>query len=218
VAENTQSTHYTKQVDKTVGKGFSPESIDTMYSLAESENASEKAKNLARKFPKGKVNAKQMGELFRELSNTMGAGSVMLLTPANDATKEAASKAHLTVSVDISGDSGGTTKDYVVLLRAETAAKPAIDMEFAYVILQTTAATSLVTLIGVDAAGGTEPTLVDLSGFEGVEQEDGSIKGVIVETYADETTRTTEVTYDGEGNIVQIGETVIRWTAAGEEG
>lgn len=151
-------------------------------------------------------------------ANTMGAGSVMLLTPANDATKEAASKARLTVSVDISGDSGGNTKDYVVLLRAETAAKPAIDMEFAYVILQTTATTSLVTLIGVDAAGDPEPTLVDLSGFEGVTQEDGSIKGVIVETYADETTRTTEVTYDGEGNIVQIGETVIRWTAAGEEG
>ena len=151
-------------------------------------------------------------------TNTMGAGSVMLLTPANDATKEAASKARLTVSVDISGDSGGNGKDYVVLLRAETAAKPAIDMEFAYVILQTTATTSLVTLIGVDAAGDPEPTLVDLSGFEGVEQEDGSIKGKIVETYADETTRTTEVTYDGEGNIVQIGATVIRWTAAGEEG
>lgn len=150
-------------------------------------------------------------------TNTMGAGSVMLLTPANDATKEAASKARLTVSVDISGDSGGNGKDYVVLLRAETAAKPAIDMEFAYVILQTTATTSLVTLIGVDAAGDPEPTLVDLSGFEGVEQEDGSIKGKIVETYADETTRTTEVTYDGEGNIVQIGETVIKWTAE-EEG
>lgn len=144
-------------------------------------------------------------------ANTMGAGSVMLLTPANGATKEAASKSRLTVSVDISGDSGGNTKDYVVLLRAETAAKPAIDMEFAYVILQTTATTSLVTLIGVDAAGDPAPTLVDLSGFEGVEQEDGSIKGVIVETYADETTRTTEVTYDGEGNIVQIGATKINW-------
>lgn len=148
-------------------------------------------------------------------ANTMGAGSVMLLTPANDATKEAASKARLTVSVDISGDSGGNTKDYVVLLRAAGNAKPAIDMEFAYVILQTTATTSLVTLIGVDATGGSEPTLVDLSGFEGVAQEDGSIKGVIVETYADDTQRTTEVTYDAAGNIIKIGNTAINW---GEEG
>lgn len=157
--------------------------------------------------------------------NTMGAGSVMLLTPANDATKEAASKARLTVSVDISGDSGGNTKDYVVLLRAETAAKPAIDMEFAYVILQTTATTSLVTLIGVDATGGSEPTLVDLSGFEGVAQEDGSIKGVIVEIFSDNkddpkndpnrVERTTEVVYDDAGNIIKIGNTAINW---GEEG
>jgi hypothetical protein len=66
----------------------------------------------------------------------------------------------------------------------------------------------------VDAAGGTEPTLVDFSRFD----PDENGKGYITETYADETTRTTEVTYDGEGNIVQIGETVIRWTAAGEEG
>jgi hypothetical protein len=151
--------------------------------------------------------------------NTLRAGSVMLLTPANDATKEAASKARLSVSVDVSGDYGDEVNDVLLLLRAETAAKPAIDMEFAYVILQTTATTSLVTLIGVDAAGDPAPTLVDLSGFEGVEQEDGSIKGKIVETYADETTRTTSLTYDGEGNIVQIGATVIKWTAdAGEEG
>lgn len=151
-------------------------------------------------------------------ANTMGAGSVMLLTPANDATKEAASKARLTVSVDISGDSGGNVKDYVVLLRAETAAKPAIDMEFAYVILQTTATTSLVTLIGVDAAGGSEPTLVDLSGFEGVEQEDGSIKGYITEVFGegeDAPTKVTEVVYDEDGNIIKIGNTAINW---GEEG
>ena len=148
-------------------------------------------------------------------ANTMGAGSVMLLTPANDATKEAASKAHLTVSVDISGDSGGNGKDYVVLLRAETAAKPAIDMEFAYVILQTTATTSLVTLIGVDAAGGTEPTLVDLSRFEGEpDTESGLIKGYITEVFGegeDAPTKVTEVVYDDAGNIIKIGNTAIDW-------
>lgn len=142
--------------------------------------------------------------------NTLRAGSVMLLTPANDATKEAASKARLSVSVDASGDYGDEVNDVLLLLRAETAAKPAIDMEFAYVILQTTATTSLVTLIGVDAAGGTEPTLVDLSRLD----PDENGKGYITETYGegeDATTKEIEVTYDGEGNIVQIGATKINW-------
>lgn len=74
VVENAQNRQNVNRIDRTVGKGFSPESIDTMYSLAEGEGASTKAKELARKFPKEKANAKQMGELFRELSNTMGAG------------------------------------------------------------------------------------------------------------------------------------------------
>ena len=151
-------------------------------------------------------------------ANTMGAGSVMLLTPANDATKEAASKARLTVSVDISGDSGGNLNDYVVLLRAETAYKPEADMEFAFVILQTTAETSLVTLIGVDAAGSPDPTSVDLSAFEPVEQEDGRLVGYITETYGegeDAPQKVTEVIYDDAGNIIKIGNTAINW---GEEG
>ena len=151
-------------------------------------------------------------------ANTMGAGSVMLLTPANDATKEAASKARLTVSVDISGDSGGNLNDYVVLLRAETAYKPEADMEFAFVILQTTAETSLVTLIGVDAAGSPAPTSVDLSAFEPVEQEDGRLVGYITETYGegeDAPQKVTEVIYDDAGNIIKIGNTAINW---GEEG
>ena len=146
-------------------------------------------------------------------ANTMGAGSVMLLTPANDATKEAASKARLTVSVDISGDSGGNVKDYVVLLRAETAYKPEADMEFAFVILQTTAETSLVTLIGVDAAGDPEPTEVDLSAFD----PDENGKGYITETYGegeDAPKKVTEVIYDEAGNIIKIGNTAINW---GEE-
>ena len=121
--------------------------------------------------------------------------------------------------MDISGDSGGNVKDCVVLLRAETAAKPAIDMEFAYVILQTTAQTSLVTLIGVDAAGGSEPTLVDLSRFEGeLDTESGLIKGYITEVFGegeDAPTKVTEVVYDEDGNIIKIGNTAINW---GEEG
>lgn len=72
--ENVQNRQNVNRVDKAVGSGFSSESMDTLYSLAESEGASDKAKKLARKFPKEKANAKQMGELFRELSNTMGRG------------------------------------------------------------------------------------------------------------------------------------------------
>ena len=147
-------------------------------------------------------------------ANTMGAGSVMLMTPANDATKEAASKARLTVSVDISGDSGGNLNDYVVLLRAETAYKPEADMEFAFVILQTTAETSLVTLIGVDAAGSPAPTSVDLSAFD----PDENGKGYITEYFGegeDAPKKVTEVIYDDAGNIIKIGNTAINW---GEEG
>ncbi len=147
-------------------------------------------------------------------SNTMNAGSVMLLTPANDATKEAASNARLSVSVDASGDYGDEVNDVLLLLRAETAYKPEADMEFAFVILQTTAATSLVTLIGVDAAGSPAPTSVDLSAFD----PDENGKGYITETYGegeDAPKKVTEVIYDDAGNIIKIGNTAINW---GEEG
>lgn len=147
-------------------------------------------------------------------ANTMHAGSVMLLTPANDATKEAASKARLSVSVNASGDYGDEVNDVLLLLRAETAYKPEADMEFAFVILQTTAETSLVTLIGVDAAGSPAPTSVDLSAFD----PDENGKGYITETYGegeDAPKKVTEVTYDEAGNIIKIGNTAINW---GEEG
>ena len=86
-------------------------------------------------------------------------------------------------------------------------------------ILQTTATTSLVTLIGVDATGGSEPTLVDLSRFEGEpDTESGLIKGYITEVFGegeDAPTKVTEVVYDEAGNIIKIGNTAINW---GEEG
>lgn len=143
-------------------------------------------------------------------ANTMHAGSVMLLTPANDATKEAASKARLSVSVDASGDYGDEMNDVLLLLRAETAYKPEADMEFAFVILQTTAETSLVTLIGVDAAGSPAPTSVDLSAFD----PDENGKGYITEVFGegeDAPTKVTEVVYDEDGNIIKIGNTAINW-------
>ena len=151
-------------------------------------------------------------------SGTIKNGSVMLITPANDETKTIAEQARVTINID-PPVGVPNYNDTIVLFRAETAAKPAIDMEFAYVILQTTATTSLVTLIGVDAAGGSEPTLVDLSRFEGEpDTESGLIKGYITEVFGegeDAQTKVTEVVYDKEGNIVKIGNTAINW---GEEG
>ena len=72
VVENAQSTHATKQVDKAVGSGFSAQALDTLYSLAEGENASQKVKELAKKHPKEKANAKQVGQLFRAVMETAG--------------------------------------------------------------------------------------------------------------------------------------------------
>ena len=150
-------------------------------------------------------------------SGTIKNGSVMLITPANDETKTIAEQARVTINID-PPVGVPNYNDTIVLFRAETAAKPAIDMEFAYVILQTTATTSLVTLIGVDAAGGSEPTLVDLSRFEGEpDTESGLIKGYITEYFGegeDAPTKVTEVVYDDAGNIIKIGNTAINW---GEE-
>ena len=147
-------------------------------------------------------------------SGTIKNGSVMLITPANDETKTIAEQARVTINID-PPVGVPNYNDTIVLFRAETAAKPAIDMEFAYVILQTTATTSLVTLIGVDAAGGSEPTLVDLSRFEGEpDTESGLIKGYITEVFGegeDAPTKVTEVVYDDAGNIIKIGNTAINW-------
>ena len=151
-------------------------------------------------------------------SGTIKNGSVMLITPANDETKTIAEQARVTINID-PPVGVPNYNDTIVLFRAETAATPAIDMEFAYVILQTTATTSLVTLIGVDAAGGSEPTLVDLSRFEGEpDTESGLIKGYITEVFGegeDAPKKVTEVVYDEDGNIIKIGNTAINW---GEEG
>ena len=147
-------------------------------------------------------------------SGTIKNGSVMLITPANDETKTIAEQARVTINID-PPVGVPNYNDTIVLFRAETAAKPAIDMEFAYVILQTTATTSLVTLIGVDAAGGSEPTLVDLSRFEGEpDTESGLIKGYITEVFGegeDAPKKVTEVVYDDAGNIIKIGNTAINW-------
>jgi hypothetical protein len=56
-----------------------------------------------------------------------------------------------------------------------------------------------------------KPSTIDLSRLD----PDDTGKGYIVEIYADDTMRTTEVTYDAAGNIIRIGNTAINW---GEEG
>ena len=151
-------------------------------------------------------------------AETFVVGDVVVVTPANDETREAANSAGLFIRMAMSGDYD-PHDDQIMLARATTGLKPTEDMRFVYAVLHTDSdANALVTLIGVDAAGGSEPTLVDLSRFEGVEQEDGSIKGYITEVFGegeDAPTKVTEVVYDEDGNIIKIGNTAINW---GEEG
>ena len=71
--ENVQNRSYNNQVNKAAGRGFSPEAKQTLYSLAQGENASERARELAAKTPAEKASARQVGELFREVGEHMGA-------------------------------------------------------------------------------------------------------------------------------------------------
>ena len=151
-------------------------------------------------------------------AETFVVGDVVVVTPANDETREAANSAGLFIRMAMSGDYD-PHDDQIMLARATTGLKPTEDMRFVYAVLHTDSdANALVTLIGVDAAGGSEPTLVDLSRFEGEpDTESGLIKGYITEVFGegeDAPKKVTEVVYDDAGNIIKIGNTAINW---GEE-
>ena len=147
-------------------------------------------------------------------AETFVVGDVVVVTPANDETREAANSAGLFIRMAMSGDYE-SFDDQIMLARATTGLKPTEDMQFVYAVLHTDSdANALVTLIGVDAAGSPAPTSVDLSAFD----PDENGKGYITETYGegeDAPKKVTEVTYDEAGNIIKIGETTINW---GEEG
>ena len=138
---------------------------------------------------------------------TLVEGDVMLVSPADNVTRNAAVDARLVLNIDHSGDYGEIT-DTVMLARATTGVKPTVDMTFVYAVLHTDSdASALVTLVGVDAVEKAAPTSIDLTALDPVEQEDGRLMGYIVETFGEEDgapTETTELTYDDAGNIVSI--------------
>ncbi len=80
-------------------------------------------------------------------------GTVTLFLPEDDATKEAAGEARLTMEVD-STQNNSVGGQYVVMARVEGGAAPTVDMSFRYVILKTGKADkALVAMVGVDAYG-----------------------------------------------------------------
>ena len=138
---------------------------------------------------------------------TIGVGDVVIVSPANDETRDAANAARLLLNIAWSGDDDMPV-DTVFLARATTGVKPTVDMTFVYAVLHTDSdASALVTLVGVDAVEKAAPTSIDLTALDPVEQEDGRLMGYIVETFGEEDgapTETTELTYDDVGNIVSI--------------
>lgn len=85
---------------------------------------------------------------------TLTSGDIMLISPADDVTGEAAKKAYLSVSVSISGDYN-PADDIVVFNRYEKGEKPRVDMRFVYVTIHTNSTEpAMVYLTGMDAYGG----------------------------------------------------------------
>lgn len=84
-------------------------------------------------------------------AETFGNGDVVIVSPADDATREAAKAAGLFIRMAMSGDCG-SADDQIMLVRTTTGVKPTADLTFAYAVLHTDSeAAALVTLVGVDA-------------------------------------------------------------------
>lgn len=87
-------------------------------------------------------------------AETLSKGCVILVVPENDATKEAAGAARMSMSIDNVLDSEGAFNDYVVVARAESGAVPTIPLSFRYIVLKTGSTDkALVAMVGVDAYG-----------------------------------------------------------------
>ena len=87
-------------------------------------------------------------------SDTIQKGQVVLFMPLDDATKEAASKARLSVVIDEVNDGGGVFIDFVLFVKAEDGTAPTVDLNLGYIVLHTEGESdAMVALIGVDAYG-----------------------------------------------------------------
>lgn len=86
--------------------------------------------------------------------DVFGKGCVVLFAPEDDATKDAAGKAMLSMTIGGTVDQNTPSPDYVVIARAESGEAPTIPLNFRYVVLKTGAEDkALVAMIGVDAVG-----------------------------------------------------------------
>lgn len=95
-------------------------------------------------------------------SDVFGKGCVVLFAPEDDATKEAAGKAMLSMTIGGTVDNNAPTPDYVVIARAEGGEAPTIPLNFRYIVLKTgTEDKALVAMVGVDAVGALDEERVN---------------------------------------------------------
>ena len=94
-------------------------------------------------------------EAFLNLnSDVFAKGCIVLFAPEDDATKEAAGKARMSMSVDKVVDAESPFRDFVMIARAESGIVPTIPLNLRYTVIKTdTENKVLVALIGVDAYG-----------------------------------------------------------------
>lgn len=91
---------------------------------------------------------------FNLNSDVFAKGCIVLFAPEDDATKEAAGKARMSMSVDKVVDAESPFTDLVVIARAESGIVPTIPLNLRYTVIKTdTENKVLVALIGVDAYG-----------------------------------------------------------------
>jgi hypothetical protein len=92
--------------------------------------------------------------LVRLGDNPISKGCVVLLVPADNATKEAAGAARMSVFPDNVIDSENSYGDFVMVLRAESGIIPTISLNFRFLVLKTdTEDKAIAAMVGVDAYG-----------------------------------------------------------------
>ncbi len=92
--------------------------------------------------------------LVRLGDNPISNGCVVLLAPEDNATKEAAGAARMSVFPDNVIDSENSYGDFVMVLRAESGILPTIPLNFRFVVIKTdTEDKAIAAMVGVDAYG-----------------------------------------------------------------
>lgn len=90
--------------------------------------------------------------LVRLGDNPISKGCIVLLAPEDNATKEAAGAARMSVYNVI--DSDNSYGDFVMVVRAESGIKPTVPLNFRFAVIKTdTEDTAIAAMVGVDAYG-----------------------------------------------------------------